>query len=85
MNRRLVAVSLIGIALAFGVGYLGNQVVEVQRFYSANAGDGIWLLKSAVSVVSSAATLLYVLLVAGIAGVGKEPTVLLEIDSDYSD
>ena len=81
MNRRLVVVSLIGLVLAFSVGYLGNQVVEVQRFYFAHSGVPIWVLESVVSVVSSSATLLFVLLVAGLAGLGNtEPPIIVEID-----
>lgn len=71
MNRRLVKIALVGLLLAFVAGFLNNQVREVQIFFFTNPGAGVWFLKSALSIVSSSAVLLYALLIAGLAGIGR--------------
>ncbi len=72
MNKRLVAFSLFGMALSLAIGYLNTQVPALQQFFFFNAGPTVWTLKSIMNIAASSATLFWVLLFVGFAGVGKD-------------
>jgi hypothetical protein len=72
MNKRLVFFSLVGLVLALSLGYLNTQVPVLQRFFFMNSGTTVWTLKSLLNIAGSSATLFYVLLFVGFAGLGKD-------------